>query len=118
MLKNGCCAYLFKDTHPDELEKALQAVYSKGYYNSDATIIGFRKMLVVSERNEELFLSEQEIQFLGLSCSDLTYKEISKIMSVSERTIDGYREILFQKFSVQSRTGMVLEGLRRGLINL
>jgi DNA-binding NarL/FixJ family response regulator len=118
MLKSGCCAYLFKDTHPDELERALREVSSKGYYNSDATINGFRKMLVASEKTDDIALTEKEIEFLGLSCSDLTYKEISKIMRVSQRTVDGYRETLFQKFRVQSRTGMALEGLRRGLIKL
>jgi DNA-binding NarL/FixJ family response regulator len=118
MLKSGCCAYLFKDTHPDELERALKDVYTKGYYNSDASILGFRKLIMASENPEELVFTDKEIEFLGLACSDLTYKEIAKLMSVSERTVDGYREGLFQKFRVQSRTGMALEGLRRGLIKL
>lgn len=118
MLRSGCCAYLFKDTHPDELERALKEVHVRGFYNSDASIIGFRKMLMASEKPEEIILSDKEIEFLSLSCSDLTYKEISKIMNVSERTVDGYRETLFQKLRVQSRTGMALEGLRRGLIKL
>src|SRR5882724_6303084 len=37
MLRAGCCAYLLKDIHPDELEKALVEIYSKGYYNADAS---------------------------------------------------------------------------------
>jgi len=39
-------------------------------------------------------------------------------MSLAERTIDGYRESLFGKLSVQSRTGMALEAVRRGLVQL
>jgi len=31
MIKAGCCAYLLKDTHPNELEKALNEIYTKGY---------------------------------------------------------------------------------------
>jgi DNA-binding NarL/FixJ family response regulator len=118
MLKNGCCAYLFKDTHPDELERALKEVYTKGFYNSDASILGYRNMMQTEEKTEDIVLSNLEIEFLGLASSDLTYKEIAKVMNVTERTIDGYREMLFQKFRVQSRTGMVLEGLRRGLVKL
>jgi FixJ family two-component response regulator len=34
-------------------------------------------------------------------------------MNVSERTVDGYRENLFRKLDVQSRTGMALEAIRR-----
>ena len=34
-------------------------------------------------------------------------------MSVSERTVDGYRESLFHKFNVQSRVGLCLEAIRK-----
>jgi len=37
---------------------------------------------------------------------------------LSERTIDGYRESLFKKFNVQSRTGMALEAIRKGLVKI
>ena len=42
MIKAGCCAYLLKETHPDELEKALLEIHTKGYYNADASNINFR----------------------------------------------------------------------------
>ncbi|MEO8173829.1 MAG: response regulator transcription factor, partial [Sediminibacterium sp.] len=42
MIKAGCCAYLLKETHPDELEKALQEIHNKGFYNADASNINFR----------------------------------------------------------------------------
>ena len=35
MIKAGCCAYLLKDTHPNELEKALHEIYTKGFYNAN-----------------------------------------------------------------------------------
>src|SRR5450759_2174707 len=34
MIRAGCCAYLLKDIHPNELEKALDEINSKGYYLS------------------------------------------------------------------------------------
>jgi DNA-binding CsgD family transcriptional regulator len=39
-------------------------------------------------------------------------------MFLSDRTIDGYRESVFEKLNVKSRVGMVLEGIRQGLISL
>jgi DNA-binding NarL/FixJ family response regulator len=48
MIKAGCCAYLLKDTHPNELEKALHEVVVKGYYNADASNINFRRLLLKS----------------------------------------------------------------------
>ena len=117
MIKAGCCAYLLKDIHPDELEKALTEVYAKGYYNADVANINFRR-LILKTKDEEIVFSDREMTFLKLACSDLTYKQIAIQMHLSERTIDGYRESLFQKLNVQSRTGMVLEALRRNLVSL
>jgi DNA-binding NarL/FixJ family response regulator len=39
-------------------------------------------------------------------------------MYLSERTIDGYREVLFNKLKVQSRVGLALEAIRQGLVAL
>ena len=116
MLKAGCCAYLLKDTHPNELEKALNEIYAKGFYNADASNINFRRFLQLEK--ESLHITEKEKKFLQLACSDITYKQIAEKMNLSERTIDGYRESLFQKFNVQSRVGLVLEAIRRELVSL
>lgn len=118
MIKAGCCAYLLKDIHPDELDKALREIHSKGYYNADAANINFRRLLQHQQREDELHLSDKEKEFLKLSCSDATYKQIAATMHVSERTVDGYRENLFRKLNVQSRTGMALEAIRRNLVSL
>jgi len=116
MLRAGCCAYLLKDIHPNELEKAILEIDKKGYYNADASNINFRRLLLHAQKEDSLNLSDREKKFLQLACSDLTYKQIAQEMIVSERTVDGYREALFQKLSVQSRVGMALEAIRRNLV--
>lgn len=118
MFKAGCCGYLLKDTHPNELEKALDEINRKGYYNADAGNINFRRLLMKSEEKEEKNLTDRERTFLKYACSDLTYKQIAAEMHLSERTIDGYREALFKKMNVQSRVGLCLEALRRELVSL
>ncbi len=118
MVKAGCCAYLLKDTHPNELEKALNEIATKGYYNGDASNINFRRLLQSQAETDALNLTEREKQFLQHACSDMTYKHIAGLMGVSERSVDGYRENLFGKFNVQSRVGLCLEAVRRKLVNL
>lgn len=118
MIKAGCCAYLLKDTHPNELEKALAEIYSKGYYNADVSNINYRRLMKAKEDEEKLHLSDREKSFLQLACSEFTYKQIAAQMNVSERTVDGYRESLFHKFSVQSRVGLCLEAIRREMVRL
>jgi DNA-binding NarL/FixJ family response regulator len=118
MLKAGCCSYLLKDIHPDELEKALTEVAAKGYYNADAANINFRRFISRPGNHLSLHFSEKELTFLQLACSDRTYKQIASEMHLSERTIDGYRESLFEKLNVQSRVGMALEAIRRNLVTI
>jgi DNA-binding NarL/FixJ family response regulator len=117
MFKAGCCAYLLKDTHPTVLEKAMHEVYTNGYYNADLKI-NFKDLLRKADENFQLNITANELQFLKLASSDLTYKQIAFEMKKSERTVDGYRESLFEKFQVQSRVGLCLEALRRELISL
>ena len=116
MIKAGCCAYLLKDTHPNELEKALNEIYTKGYYNADVSNINYRRLLQFEK--DSLNISDKEKIFLKYACSDMTYKQIAFEMGLSERTVDGYRESLFHKLKVQSRVGLALEAIRRELVNL
>ncbi|MFT4094376.1 MAG: response regulator transcription factor [Niabella sp.] len=118
MFKAGCCGYLLKDTHPNELERALDEINKKGYYNADAGNINFRRILMKANEKEESNLTSKEMIFLQYACSDLTYKQIASEMNLSERTIDGYRESLFKKLNVQSRVGLCLEALRKELVKL
>jgi len=106
-----------KDIHPDELERALGEIHRNGYYNADTYNINSRRLLSKESKDAELRLSDRERVFLQLAASDLTYKQIAAQMNLSERTIDGYRETIFEKLRVQSRVGMVLEGIRRRLVS-
>jgi DNA-binding CsgD family transcriptional regulator len=60
-------------------------------------------------------LNEREVQFLRLACSELTYKEIAERMYLSARTIDGYRDALFDKLNVRTRVGLVMYAIRHGI---
>lgn len=115
MIRNGCCSYLMKDISPAELQKALQEVYTKGYYNTECMQLNMHKL--ITQNTQDLF-SEKELQFIRLACSDDTYREIAQQMNVSERSVDMYREKVFEKLGVSSRTGMALEAVRRKIYSL
>jgi two-component system, NarL family, invasion response regulator UvrY len=124
MLKLGVKGYLSKDVEPDELRQALDAVRNKGFYYTDF-ITG---KLIHSLQNPasgtdpatvlNTELTERERDFLNLACTELTYQEIAKKMFLSAKTIDGYRNTLFDKFGVKSRTGLALFAVRSGLVPL
>ena len=45
----------------------------------------------------------------------MTYKEIADLMCLSPRTIDSYRDHLFEKLNVKSRIGLAMFAIRREL---
>ncbi|WP_259071743.1 response regulator [Mucilaginibacter sp. X4EP1] len=116
MLKLGVKGYLLKDAEPNEFEQALFKV-SKGevYYPEFVT-----RLLLNSFSNTEveIKLNARELEFLKLASTELTYKEIADQMNISVRTVDGYRDALFEKLHVKSRVGLVLYAVKNKLINL
>lgn len=116
MIRAGCCSYLLKDISPEELERALHEVYHRNYYNSDLRQQNLATLMLNPEAGDKL--SDKERVFLEWVCSELTYEQIARKMGVTVRTVDGYRESLFAKWGVGSRTGLALEAVRRGVVRL
>src|SRR5262249_40385377 len=96
-------------------------VRDSGFYMNELVS---NKMLnyVTNEENKEgtalSHLAENEITFLQLSCTEMTYKEIAEKMKISPRTVDGYRDHLLKKLNVQSRVGLVIFAIKYGLYKL
>jgi DNA-binding NarL/FixJ family response regulator len=117
MLKSGAKGYLLKSTDPDELKIALDSIVQKNFYLSELisgkVISGLHKDL--DRELEPAVLTDKEKEFLRLICSDTTYKDIAAKMFVSPRTVDEYRNNLFEKLKVKSRVGLVMYAIRHGL---
>ncbi|MFC5411115.1 response regulator [Larkinella bovis] len=121
MVRHGARGYLLKGCRPDELRQALDDLRRKGYYYSDFMTERLIRNLTSAEPSMPTAyfkFSDREHAFLKMACSDLTYAEIADKMCVSARTVDGYREAIFQKMQVKSRVGMALEAVRWGLVQL
>ena len=123
MLKNGARGYILKDAEPEELKAALSAVLTKGFHYSD--MVTNRLIHTIntlegpeSETKNVLGLVEREIEFLKLAATEMTYKEIAEKMNLSPRTIDGYREALFEKLNVKNRVGLVLFAIKHGVVTV
>ena len=116
MIKNGACGYVLKESKPREVLEAIKTIFSKGVYINEL-VSGKLLYSIANQENAPLF-SAKEIEFLKLCCSELTYKEIADRMCVSPRTVDNYRESLFQKLNLKSRTGLVLYAIKNQLIRL
>jgi DNA-binding NarL/FixJ family response regulator len=63
-------------------------------------------------------LNEREMEFMKLVCTEWTYKEIADLMYLSPRTIDGYRDALFEKLNVRTRVGLAMYAVRSGIVSV
>jgi len=122
MLQAGVRGFLKKDIHPGELRLAIQSVITTGYfysYNSTGKLVNlFMKDKPGSNQAERFSLSENELTFLKLASTEMTYKEIATLMKISPRTIDNYRDALFLKLNVKSRVGLAIYAIKSGVMNL
>ena len=123
MIRHGARGYVLKDAETKELKEAFDDVMSKGFFYNDTVtrkIMQSIHLLADEKSNVSAFvkLSDREREFLKLVCSDKTYVQIAAEMFLSERTIDGYREALFQKLNVGSRVGLVMYAIKNGIVRL
>ena len=100
------------------MKNALKEINQKGYYNADAANISYRRLIIADSELKNINLSEKEIKFLEHVCSELTYKEIAHKMNITIRAADRLRELMFDKFNVQSRVGLVIDAIRKNIISV
>ena len=122
-LKAGACGFILKDVTKTVFKQALDRVATVGHYH-DEELMHVLSISKPPERNgnhslrslEEL--TDREAEFLRLVCceEEYTYDQIADRMQVHRRTIDGYRESVFSKYGIKSKSGLVLFAMKRGLV--
>jgi len=116
MIKCGACGYVVKESKPSELCEAIKTVHLKGVYINE--MVSGKLFRSVNQDDSDKGLSNKEAEFLKLCCSELTYKEIAEKMFVSPRTVDNYRESLFAKLQLKSRTGLVIYAIQHHIFKI
>lgn len=115
MLANGVRAYLSKACEPGQLYDAIRSVYKHGYYYNEFITSGRSKKSIAARLPQ---LSPQELVFIRWVCTEKTYKEIAAEMHVRPRTVDNYRDALFEKLNVNSRVGIAMYAIRNQIVQI
>jgi two-component system, NarL family, invasion response regulator UvrY len=117
MLRLGVKGYLSKDIEVEDMHRALEAIASNGFYYSDvATEVLNQNLNGIKPTTATLYLSENEREFIKLATTEMTYQQIADKMNLSPKTIDGYREALFQKLQVKTRTTLAMYAVKHGIV--
>lgn len=122
LFRMGVRGYLKKSCTSSVMMEALNEIFRCGYYHNEFLTYSLRNDLVTKEKSQQELiieqLSDREREFLKLVCheEEYTYDQIAGEMGVQHRTVDGYRESIFDKFSIKSKTGLVLFVLKHNLL--
>ncbi len=120
MLKSGAGGYMLKQAKAADLINAIKTIEKQTFFINELVSGKLLNNIQnnVPVKTSKIQVSANELKFLELCCSDLTYKEIADMMNLSPFTINNYREALFEKFETKSRTGLVISALKSELIKL
>jgi two-component system, NarL family, invasion response regulator UvrY len=124
LFRDGVKGFLKKDCSALELKAALESIFNGGYHYNEFLTLSLRNDSDLPKPNEKdkilEELSPREREFLRLVCdaNEFTYEQIADNMGVTARTVDGVREVLFDKFGIKSKTGLVLFVLRNDLLGV
>lgn len=123
-VRNGARGFVLKDVEPSELKTALDHIRATGYYHTDmvhnSLMSNFDKKTSQERARDKVLeqITPREMEFLKLVCDakEYTYEQIGDSMGVHRRTVDGFRQALFDKFGIRSKTGLVLFAVRWGMV--
>ncbi len=120
MLRLGVKGYLSKDIEVEDMHRALEAIVNNGYYYSEVAteILNYKLNGTGKTSNISVNFSENEREFLKLATTEMTYQQIADKMNLSPKTIDGYREALFQRLNVKTRVTLALYAVKHGIVQL
>jgi DNA-binding NarL/FixJ family response regulator len=122
LMENGANGYLLKNAEPEEIRKSIYAVHENGYYFNDLVNKALLKKLVLKNNlkpsfNQNVELTERELEVLKLICEEKTATEIAKEIFLSPRSVEGIRQRLIEKVGVRNTAGLVMFAIKNGIVD-
>jgi DNA-binding NarL/FixJ family response regulator len=115
--KHGARGFLNKNCTAHDLKFAIDNIVKIGYNNISEILKRIKNSEVNDEDDNKILLSSRELEFLTLVCdeNELTYEQMGKLMGLSTKTVESYRAILFNRFNIKSKVGLVLFSFKHKL---
>ncbi len=114
-VKAGAIGYMLKDTHADELCRAIKAAAAGQVQLSPRAAARLMREVRVPDSPETL--TERETEVLRLLAQGQSNKEIASTLTIGEKTVKTHVSNILSKLGVQSRTQAALYAVRIGLVS-
>lgn len=117
VLKAGAAGFLHKETSGDELVRAVRKVITGGKYVSQSLAEKLAMQIgnpVAEEPHKKL--SDREYLVMTMIAAGQTLTQISRILSLSIKTISTYRARILQKMHLGTNADLTRYALKHGLV--
>ncbi|HRQ49445.1 MAG TPA: response regulator transcription factor [Agriterribacter sp.] len=112
----GVKGYVLKTQAAEDLFCTLDAVAVNEQYFSEEVNEKLHLASASNLHRRIASLKERERTFLKYLCTGMTYKEVAAAMNISPYTVEDYRDTLFKKFEIKSKTELVLFALKYKIV--
>jgi DNA-binding NarL/FixJ family response regulator len=114
LIDAGAAGYISKSSDTDKLSQSLYYIMI-GLPIVESSDNDISVKSINSHLKIKSAISDKDRIFLKLCATELSYEQIAGQMNVSPRTVNGYREKLFELLDIKSRSGLVLYAIRNGI---
>ena len=114
-LEAGATGYVLKDADVDEIVEAIRAAH-RGEVHLDAAVARVLTRSLVAPRRGVAALTARERDVLVLVAEGRSNRDIGRILSIGERTVQTHLGNVLTKLDLASRTQAALWAVREGLV--
>jgi two-component system, NarL family, invasion response regulator UvrY len=111
----GAHGFMDKTEASTKLKKGIYEMMRTGHYFSDQSAARMVKQSLATGKKNKKNLNEEEILFLKNIITEKTYKQIASDMGIAVRHAEYLRNNMFERFDVQSRIGLAVQVIEKGL---
>jgi len=116
MMEVGASGFLLKKTNQDELREAILAVFKGETYVAEEFSGTLNPRPSPQIPKTDVVLTQREKEVLEMICQGKSNAEISRILGLSQRTIDGHRANLLEKTGAKNAANLVMYAVKHGLV--
>jgi DNA-binding NarL/FixJ family response regulator len=120
MVAAGVKGFLIKEAGVDELEKAIKSVHKGNPYFSQELL----RNIIVNISNPKVSskdpfqLTKREEEVLQMICKGFTTKEISDLLFISQKTVEGHKTNLLSKTNSKNTINLMLYAFKNKLVEV
>lgn len=123
MINVGASSYLVKNATPTEMIHTINEVADKGFYYNETVMQVIHQEIISSPQNtksklDDEFLTNREKEVLELICKQFNTAEIAEKLSLSPRTVEGYRNSLITKTVSKNMAGLVVYAIQNKIVSI